>query len=254
MENNSTKLCPNCCYIIDNSDGPSLPIGVKFDPTDKEIIWHFLTKVGFGDLKQHPFIDEFIPTVKNASGICYAHPQDLADVKQEGTVSHFFHRVIKAYNTRTRKCRTIHDDDSGDVCWHKIGRTKHISLDGTQKGCKKIMVIYITRARGSKPEKTNWVMHQYQLGIREDEKQGDYIISKIFFQQQAKEDQKIAARLANTMATSLIVRLVQGHIFQGKEPPQGLWLISGTVMKRVGSIYAQKLMSENPKHQSINVK
>ncbi|KAM7276575.1 hypothetical protein ACFE04_018441 [Oxalis oulophora] len=158
MENNSTKLCPNCCYVIDNSDRPSLPIGVKFDPTDKEIIWHFLMKVGFGDLKQHPFIDEFIPTVKNASGICYAHPQDLPvqieiiDVKQEGIVSHFFHRVIKAYNTRTRKRR-------------------------------KIMVIYITRARGSKPEKTNWVMHQYHLGIREDEKQGDYIISQIFYQQ-----------------------------------------------------------------------
>ncbi|KAM7261792.1 hypothetical protein ACFE04_020869 [Oxalis oulophora] len=70
-------------------EGPSLSIGVKFDPTDQDIIWHFLTKVGFGNLKPHPFIDKFIPTVENAGGICYAHPQNLPvvalqDQPQEG--------------------------------------------------------------------------------------------------------------------------------------------------------------------------
>ncbi|KAM7262055.1 hypothetical protein ACFE04_021132 [Oxalis oulophora] len=192
--NKNGKACPNCNYVIDNSDavqeGTSLPIGVKFDPTDQDIIWHLLTKVGFGDLKPHLFIDKFIPTVENAGGICFVHPQNLPGVKQDGIVSHFFHRSIKAYITRTRKCRKIHGDDSGDVRWHKTGRTKPISLDGTQKGCKKIMVLYITPAKGSKAEKTNWVMHQYHLGIREDEKEGDYIISNIFYQQQAKVGEK----------------------------------------------------------------
>ncbi|KAM7251354.1 hypothetical protein ACFE04_023237 [Oxalis oulophora] len=83
-KSNSTKSCPNCNYVTDNSDavqeGPSLPIGVKFVPTGQDIIWHLLTKVVFGDLKPHPFIDEFIPTVENAGGIYYAHPKNQPGV------------------------------------------------------------------------------------------------------------------------------------------------------------------------------
>lgn len=39
-------------------------------------------------------------------------------------------------------------------------------------------------AKGGKAEKTNWVMHQYHLGTDEDEKDGEYVISKIYYQQQ----------------------------------------------------------------------
>lgn len=46
------------------------------------------------------------------------------------------------------------------------------------------MVLYASIGRGGKSEKTNWVMHQYHLGTEEDEKDGEYIISKIFHQQQ----------------------------------------------------------------------
>lgn len=102
----------------------------------------------------------------------------ILGVKHDGTVSHFFHRAIKAYSTGTRKRRKIHDDDFGDVRWHKTGRTKPVVLDGVQRGCKKIMVLY-----GGKAVKTNWVMHQYHLGTDEDEKEGDYVVSKIFYQQ-----------------------------------------------------------------------
>lgn len=56
---------------------PGLPRGVKFDPSDQEIIWHLLAKVGVGGIKPHPFIREFIPTVDNNDGICYTHPQNL---------------------------------------------------------------------------------------------------------------------------------------------------------------------------------
>uniref|UniRef100_A0A2N9F7E7 NAC domain-containing protein n=1 Tax=Fagus sylvatica TaxID=28930 RepID=A0A2N9F7E7_FAGSY len=172
---------------------PGLPRGVKFDPSDQEIIWHLLAKVGEGDLKPHPFIDEFIPTVEKDDGICYAHPQNLPGVKQDGSVSHFFHRAIKAYNTGTRKRRKIHGDDFGDLRWHKTGRTKPVILDGVQRGCKKIMVLYMSLVRGGKAEKTNWVMHQYHLGTAEDEQDGEYVISKIFYQQQqqVKQGEKI---------------------------------------------------------------
>ena len=105
-------------------------------------------------------------------------------IKQDGSVSHFFHVAIKAYNTGTRKRRKIHDDDYGDIRWHKTGRTKPVILDGVQRGCKKIMVLYTSTAKGGKAEKTNWVMHQYHLGTDEDEKEGEYVISKIYYQQQ----------------------------------------------------------------------
>lgn len=54
------------------------------------------------------------------------------------------------------------------------------------------MVLYMSMARGEKAEKTNWVMHQYHLGIEEDEKDGEYVISKIFYQQQqVKQTDKV---------------------------------------------------------------
>ncbi|KAG8639070.1 hypothetical protein MANES_14G097400v8 [Manihot esculenta] len=187
-ESNPSKACPKCQHVIDNSDAtqkwPGLPRGVKFDPTDQEIIWHLLAKVGGEGLKPHPFVDEFIPTVNKDDGICYAHPQNLPSVRQDGSVSHFFHRAIKAYNTGTRKRRKIQGDDFGDVHWHKTGRTKPVILDGVQRGCKKIMVLYMTAVKGGKAEKTNWVMHQYHLGTGEDEREGEYVVSKIFYQQQ----------------------------------------------------------------------
>lgn len=194
-KSNPSRACPNCQFMIDNSDvaqeWPGLPRGVKFDPSDHEIIWHLLAKVGEEDLKPHPFIDEFIQTVEKDDGICYAHPQNLPGVKQDGSVSHFFHRAIKAYNTGTRKRRKIHGDDFGDVRWHKTGRTKPVILDGVQRGCKKIMVLYMSMERGGKAEKTNWVMHQYHLGTAEEEQDGEYVISKIFYQQQQQQVKQV---------------------------------------------------------------
>ncbi|GKA61155.1 suppressor of gamma response 1 isoform X2 [Tanacetum coccineum] len=111
----------------------------------------------------------------------------------DGSVSHFFHRAIKAYNAGTRKRRKagrykvqpkIHGDDFGEFRWHKTGRTKPVVLDGIQRGNKKIMVIYVSLVKGRKAEKTNWVMHQYHLGTTEDEKDGEYVVSKVFYQQQ----------------------------------------------------------------------
>ncbi|XP_024019400.1 SUPPRESSOR OF GAMMA RESPONSE 1 isoform X1 [Morus notabilis] len=206
-KSNPTRACPNCQYVIDNSDvaqeWPGLPGGVKFDPTDQEIIWHLLAKNGEENLKPHPFINEFIPTVDEDDGICYVHPRKLPGVKQDGSVSHFFHRAIKAYNTGTRKRRKIHDEES-DVRWHKTGHTKPVILAGVQRGCKKFMVLYMTVVKGGKAQKTNWAMHQYHLGTEEDEKHGEFVISKIFYQQNRvkqgdKNDQDIAERMDDTV-------------------------------------------------------
>ncbi|RLM54379.1 NAC domain-containing protein 8-like [Panicum miliaceum] len=196
---NPSKECPKCSHVIDNSDvvhqWPGLPKGVKFDPSDQELLWHLLAKHGKSGIKPHPFIDEFIPTVEEADGICYTHPQKLPGVKKNGSVSHFFHRTFKAYNTGNRKRRKINTDDLADVRWHKTGKTKPVLVDGKHLGCKKIMVLYISTEKGGKPEKTNWVMHQYHLGTGEDEKEGEYVVSKLFFQQQFKPGEKNAQEL-----------------------------------------------------------
>ncbi|KAK8455288.1 hypothetical protein SEVIR_4G198400v4 [Setaria viridis] len=196
---NPSKECPKCSHVIDNSDvvhqWPGLPKGVKFDPSDQELLWHLLAKHGKSGIKPHPFIDEFIPTVEGEDGICYTHPQKLPGVKQNGSVSHFFHRTFRAYNTGTRKRRKINTDDLADVRWHKTGKTKPVLVEGKHLGCKKIMVLYTSTTKGGKAEKTNWVMHQYHLGTGEDEKEGEYVVSKLFFQQQFKPGEKNAQEL-----------------------------------------------------------
>ncbi|PSR91201.1 NAC domain-containing protein [Actinidia chinensis var. chinensis] len=153
-----------------------VPRGVKFDPSDEEIIWHLIAKVGVRNMEPHPLIDEFISTVKEDDRICYTHPQHLP--------------AIMAYNTGTRKGRKIQVVDFGDVLWHKTGRTKPVILDGAQQGCKKIMVLYVSPIKGGKAEKTNRVMHQYHLVTAKDEKEGEYVISKVFYKQQFKQTDK----------------------------------------------------------------
>lgn len=56
---------------------PGLPAGVKFDPSDPQLLEHLAAKCGVGEVKPHLFIDEFIPTLEMDKGICYTHPQDL---------------------------------------------------------------------------------------------------------------------------------------------------------------------------------
>lgn len=188
------RECPNCHYRIDNSDvsteWPGFPVGVKFDPSDVELLEHLAAKCGIGNTEPHMFINEFIPTLEGDQGICYTHPENLPCAKKDGSNVHFFHRTTNAYTTGQRKRRKIHHHGLTEehVRWHKTGKTKAVIEDGVHKGFKKIMVLYIRSKKGSKPYKSNWVMHQYHLGTEEDEKDGEYVVSKIFYQQQKQSD------------------------------------------------------------------
>ena len=65
-------------YVIQVSyDWPGLPVGVKFDPSDAELLEHLAAKCSIGNSKPHSFIDEFIPTLVEDKGICYTHPENL---------------------------------------------------------------------------------------------------------------------------------------------------------------------------------
>ncbi|XP_039039506.1 SUPPRESSOR OF GAMMA RESPONSE 1-like [Hibiscus syriacus] len=190
----ANRECPNCHYRIDNSDvfpqWPGLPVGVKFDPSDAELLDHLAAKCGVGDSKQHLFIDEFIPTLGECQGICYTHPENLPGAKKDGSSVHFFHRTINAYATGQRKRRKIHNQDDTNVRWHKTGKTKAVIENGVHKGWKKIMVLYKRLKKECKPEKSNWVMHQYHLGHDEEEHDGEYVVSKISYQQQKQTEKK----------------------------------------------------------------
>ncbi|MFS8011523.1 putative transcription factor NAM family [Helianthus anomalus] len=196
------RECPDCHFRIDNSDvsaeWPGLPIGVKFEPTDAELLEHLATKCGVGNSKPHQFLDEFIPTLDVDEGICSKHPENLPGATKDGNTVHFFYRTTNAYTTGHRKRRKICKESgltkeaslTKDVRWHKTGKTKAIMQNGVQIGCKKIMVLYGAAGGGSKPYKLNWVMHQYHLGTVEEEKEGEYVVAKIFYQPQ-KDTEKV---------------------------------------------------------------
>ncbi|KAK1407404.1 hypothetical protein QVD17_39020 [Tagetes erecta] len=55
----------------------ALDIGLKFKPTDVELLEHLAAKYGVRNGKPHPFIDEFIPTLDVDDGICCKHLENL---------------------------------------------------------------------------------------------------------------------------------------------------------------------------------
>nr|QSX80187.1 secondary wall-associated NAC domain protein 2 [Vitis vinifera] len=213
----ATRTCPSCGHQIKLQeqarihDLPGLPAGVKFDPTDQELLEHLDGKVRCDDHKLHPLIDEFIPTLEGENGICYTHPEKLPGVSKDGLIRHFFHRPSKAYTTGTRKRRKVStDSDGGETRWHKTGKTRPVFVGGKVKGYKKILVLYTNYGKQRKPEKTNWVMHQYHLGNNEEEKDGELVVSKVFYQTQPRQCSSI-------MKDSLPSKLKDHH--SGHESP-----------------------------------
>ena len=66
-------------------DWSAFPAGVRFDPTDVQLIGHLMAKldderIGLSigrSRKQHPQIDQFVPTLAVEDGICSVYPQEL---------------------------------------------------------------------------------------------------------------------------------------------------------------------------------
>ena len=54
-----------------------LPVGIKFNPMDQELIEHLEAKVSADSAKSHPLINLFIPTIDNEHDICYTQPEKL---------------------------------------------------------------------------------------------------------------------------------------------------------------------------------
>jgi hypothetical protein len=56
---------------------PGLPAGVKFDPSEEQLLRHLAAKVGIGNARPHSLINDFILTLEEVDGICYTHPENL---------------------------------------------------------------------------------------------------------------------------------------------------------------------------------
>ena len=54
-----------------------LPVGIKFDPTDQELIKHLEAKVSVDSARFQSLIDLFIPTIDSEHDICYTQPEKL---------------------------------------------------------------------------------------------------------------------------------------------------------------------------------
>uniref|UniRef100_A0A453F7M5 NAC domain-containing protein n=1 Tax=Aegilops tauschii subsp. strangulata TaxID=200361 RepID=A0A453F7M5_AEGTS len=75
------RTCPACGHHAQyEQDLPGLPAGVKFDPTDQELLEHLEGKARPDTRKLHPLIDEFIPAIEGENGICYTHPERLPGI------------------------------------------------------------------------------------------------------------------------------------------------------------------------------
>lgn len=58
-------------------DWDRLPAGVRFDPSDEELLEHLAAKVGRSGTRPHPMLDEFIVPLVEEDGICRTHPENL---------------------------------------------------------------------------------------------------------------------------------------------------------------------------------
>jgi hypothetical protein len=55
----------------------ALPAGVRFDPSDEELLVHLAAKMGRSNMMSHPLIDDFISFLDGEDGICGTHPEKL---------------------------------------------------------------------------------------------------------------------------------------------------------------------------------
>ena len=67
-----------CIQMLLLQDMVGFPAGVKFDPSDQELIEHLESMVKEGGSRAHPLIGDFIHTIDQGNdGICYTHPENL---------------------------------------------------------------------------------------------------------------------------------------------------------------------------------
>nr|GMD44691.1 NAC domain-containing protein 67-like [Ipomoea batatas] len=129
----------------------SLPPGIRFRPTDGELMDYLKKKV----------LKERMPLHRiKTCNIYKYHPNDLCrpdDLAREKE-SYFFTSRDKKYPNGARP-----DRKAGDGFWKATGRDMPISCKGEVVGSKKTLVYYEGKHKDVSLHKTNWIMHEYTI-------------------------------------------------------------------------------------------
>nr|AEH26023.1 NAC protein [Dendrobium candidum] len=174
-----------------------LPPGFRFHPADEEIITHYLSE---------KIIDQsFCPIAIAEANFNDCEPWDLPSKAKMGEKEWFFFcQKDRKYPTGMRTNRAT---ESG--YWKATGKDKEIYKGkGVLVGMKKTLVFYIGRApRG---QKSNWVMHEYRLegkhqqrfNLYKSGREDEWVVYKVYHK--AKDTKMIPAQYLATSMNSFV--------------------------------------------------
>uniref|UniRef100_A0A7N0UX38 NAC domain-containing protein n=1 Tax=Kalanchoe fedtschenkoi TaxID=63787 RepID=A0A7N0UX38_KALFE len=138
----------NQVAIVMNGVVVRLPPGVRFQPTDEELVFQYLAKKIF----HLPLPASIIPEVE----VCKSDPWDLPGDKSE--TRYFFSSREAKYPNGSRSNRA-----TGSGYWKATGIDRKIMCRGRNQvgGLKKTLVFY--QGKPNKGTRTDWIMHEYRL-------------------------------------------------------------------------------------------
>ncbi|GJR93040.1 putative transcription factor NAM family protein [Tanacetum coccineum] len=152
----------------------SLPIGYRFEPTDLELVRHYLLR---------KIKNENLPKNKISVATIYGnHPKDIVGYYPQAKEGewYFFTSRKRKYTNGKRP-----DRKAGVGYWKATGPDKVINYKGVKIGGKKSLVYY----EGHQPNgtKSNWMMHEYVVegyerirASKEDMLLDEHVLCKIY--------------------------------------------------------------------------
>ncbi|XP_050387902.1 uncharacterized protein LOC126804166 [Argentina anserina] len=168
--------------------GGFTPIGLRFQPSEEEMLSHYLENKN--QRKDSQFTANIIPEIN----VLKHEPHDIPALvfamagflerewftmaDSPGMAWHFFSpRVFKHSKSKSKKQSTLINRTTGEGNWKKQGNDYRITGANSNKqiGGKRILTFY-----HSEKGKTDWVIHEYYLTDADSGQQiGDYVLCRL---------------------------------------------------------------------------